>query len=68
MRRQLLVHDRNAADQVLTFAIAGMITISLLSIGAYFVLTGDVEDDAKSGTGEWIDPCLLYTSPSPRDS
>ena len=58
MRRQLLVHDRNAADQVLTFAIAGMITISLLSIGAYFVLTGDVEDDAKSGTGEWIDPVV----------
>ena len=58
MRRQLLVDDRNAADQVLTFAIAGMITISLLSIGAYFVLTGDVEDDSKSGAGEWIDPVV----------
>ena len=58
MRRQLLVEDRNAADQILTIAIAVMVTISLLSIGAYFLLTGGDSDEVDSMTTAWIDPVV----------
>ena len=58
MRRQLFVEDRNAADQILTFAIAVMVTISLLSIGMYFMLAGEDSDEADSMGAAWIDPVV----------
>ena len=60
MRNQGLIRDSNAADQIIIYAIVGLISISMLSIGAYFAMSNS-DDAAASSDVEmetWIDPTI----------
>jgi len=41
MRNQGLIRDSNAADQIIIYAFVGLVTISMLSIGAYFTISNN---------------------------
>ena len=59
MRNQGLIRDSNAADQIIIYAFVGLVTISMLSIGAYFAISNN--DEAESSCSEpmsWIDPVI----------
>ena len=59
MRNQGLIRDSNAADQVIIYAIVGLVTISLISMGAYFAMSGGSDETSSSSDSEdWIDPVV----------
>ena len=59
MRNQGLIRDSNAADQIIVYAIVGLVTISLISMGAYFAMSNSSDDTSSSSTTEdWIDPVV----------
>ncbi len=59
MRNQGLIRDSNAADQIIIYAIVGLVTISLISMGAYFAMSGGSDDTSSSSDSEdWIDPVV----------
>ena len=39
MRNQGLIRDSNAADQLIIYAIVGLVAISMVSIGAYVAMS-----------------------------
>ena len=59
MRKQGLIRDSNAADQLIIYIFVGLVSISMLSMGAYFVMSNSDDDtSSKSETEAWIDPVV----------
>ena len=59
MLNQGLTRDSNAADQIIVYAMVGLICVSFLSIGAYIMmLTDDDASSSSAGEEEWIDPVV----------
>ena len=59
MRNRGLIRDSNAADQIIIYVIVGLVTISLISMGAYFAMSNGSDDTTSSSMiEEWIDPVV----------
>ena len=59
MRNQGLIRDSNAADQLIIYAIVGLVAISMVSIGAYVAMSGSDDDPTSSKKADtWIDPVV----------
>ena len=59
MRKQGMIRDSNAADQLIIYIFVGLVSISMLSMGAYFVMSNDDgETSSKSEVESWIDPVV----------
>ena len=59
MRNQGLIRDSNAADQLIIYAIVGLVAISMVSIGAYVAMSGSDDDPTSSTKADtWIDPVV----------
>ena len=59
MLKQRLTRDSHAADQIIVYAMVGLVCISFLSIGAYIVMLSDDEaSSADDGESAWVDPVV----------
>ena len=60
MRKQGMTRDWNGADQLIMYAIVGLVSVSMLSLGAYIIVSAG-EDDSSPASMEqeaWIDPVV----------
>ena len=57
MQPRRLLMDREAADQLITYAFVGLVIISLLSATAYLALGGD-KNAEEMASPEWVDPVV----------
>ena len=60
MRKQGMTRDWNGADQLIMYAIVGLVSVSMLSLGAYVIVSAG-EDDSSPASMEqeaWIDPVV----------
>ena len=59
MRKEGMTRDWNGADQLIMYAIVGLVSISMLSLGAYVVMSASEADPStESATEAWIDPVV----------
>ena len=60
MRKEGMTRDWNGADQLIMYAIVGLVSVSMLSLGAYVIMSTG-EDDSSPASMEqeaWIDPVV----------
>ena len=54
-----MTRDWNGADQLIMYAIVGLVSVSMLSLGAYVVMSASEADPStESATEAWIDPVV----------
>ena len=58
MLNQRLTRDSNAADQIIVYAIVGLVCVSLMSIGAYVLMSSADEDSSSADVEPWVDPVV----------